>query len=153
MKHIALLLTAFTAFVFVITSCQSNASSSEHSADSLKMMEDSAGYTTASFPDSMQNFGTVDKGKQVKIVFHVQNTGTKPLLIASAKPSCGCTVADFTKSPIEPGKSGEINASFDSNHGSPGQVRKTITVVTNTSPKHNMLIFTGEVKAGETASK
>ncbi len=117
------------------------------------MMADTSGYTTASFPDSMQNFGTVIKGKQVKIVFNVQNTGTRPLLIASAKPSCGCTVADFTKAPIEPGKSGEINASFDSNHGSPGQIRKTITVVTNTSPQHNMLVFTGEVKADSTATK
>lgn len=153
MKRIALLLTAFTAFLFIITSCQSNASASEHSKDSLNMMADTSNYTTAVFPDSAQDFGTVVKGKQVKLIFHVQNTGTKPLLIASARPSCGCTVADFTKAPIEPGKSGEINASFDSNHGSPGQIRKTITVATNTPVQHNRLVFTGEVKADSTATK
>ena len=153
MKHLVLFLSTITAFLFILTSCQSNATASEHSKDSLNMLNDTANYTTASFSDSMQNFGVVTKGKQVKIVFHVLNTGTKPLLIASARPSCGCTIADFTKSPVEPGKTGEINASFDSNHGSPGQIRKTITVVTNTSPQHNMLVFTGELKADSTATK
>src|SRR5947209_19267704 len=39
-----------------------------------KHLEDSANYTTAVWTDSLQNFGTVVKGKQVKIVFHVKNT-------------------------------------------------------------------------------
>lgn len=106
-----------------------------------------------SFPDSVQNFGTVERGKQVKILFHVKNTGNKPLLIADARPSCGCTIADFTKSAIAPGKDGEVNASFDSNHGMPGQVRKTITITTNTSPVHNMLIFMGNVEAKADSTK
>ena len=153
MKQTTLLLSFLTLLiVMAASSCQSNGATGSRSADSLNMMKDSANYTLASFPDSMQNFGTVIKGKQVKLVFHVLNTGTKPLLIASARPSCGCTVADFTKSAIEPGKQGEITASFDSNHGMSGQVRKTITVVTNTSPVHNTLIFTGEVKTSDSTS-
>lgn len=123
------------------------------STDSVNMMKDSANYTTVSFPDSVQNFGTVEKGKQVKILFHVTNTGAEPLLIADARPSCGCTIADFTRSAIAPGKSGEINASFDSNHGMPGQVRKTITITTNTLPAHSMLIFMGEVNAKPDSAK
>lgn len=154
MKHTIFLFFALVLFIFITaSSCQSNGATSKHSTDSLNMMKDSANYTTASFPDSMQNFGSVEKGKQVKLIFHVKNTGTKPLLIASARPSCGCTVADFTRSAIAPGKDGEINASFDSNHGAPGQIRKTITVVTNTSPVHSTLIFTGEVKADSLKTK
>ncbi len=149
MKHLSIFLAAMVIMMMTISSCQSNGMDNTRSSDSANMMKDSANYTTVSFPDSMQNFGTVVKGKQVKIVFHVMNTGTKPLLIAEARPSCGCTVADFTKSAIAPGKQGNVTASFDSNHGMPGQIRKTITVTTNTSPVHNMLIFTGEVTAAD----
>ncbi len=154
MKHFSFLLFAFIALLIISSiSCENSSAGSTRSADSLTMMKNSENYTTVLFPDSIQNFGTVEKGKQVKMVFHVKNTGAKPLLIAEARPSCGCTVADFTKNAIAPGKEGEITASFDSNHGMPGQVRKTITVATNTSPVHTMLIFTGEVEAKTESAK
>ncbi len=147
MKHVAFLLSFCTVIIISVSSCQSSSANGNRSADSANLMKDSANYTSVSFPDSLQNFGTVERGKQVKILFHVKNTGAKPLLIADARPSCGCTVADFTKKPIAPGEEGDINASFDSNHGMPGQVRKTISVTTNSSPMRTTLIFTGEVTA------
>lgn len=150
MKRTGFLLLFATLFIVIAApSCESSSADN----NSASMMKDVANYTTVSFPDSVQNFGTVQQGKQEKIVFHVLNTGSKPLLIADAKPSCGCTVADFTKSAIAPGKQGEITGTFDSNHGMPGQVRKTITVTTNTSPTHNMLIFMGEVKPKTDSAK
>ncbi len=127
------------------SSCQNNNSSAR--------LKDVKNYTTATFPDSVQNFGTVERGRQVKLVFHVMNTGTKPLLIADAKPACGCTVADFTKSAIAPGKEGEIVGTFDSNHGLPGEIRKTITVITNTSKTNNTLVFMGTVEAKADVTK
>ena len=146
MKRTFFLLLFAAFFIAVIaSSCQNS--------DSATLMKDVANYTTASFSDSVQNFGTVQQGRQVKIVFHVLNTGAKPLLIADAKPGCGCTVADFTKSAIAPGKEGEITGTFDSNHGMPGEIRKTITVTTNTSPTHNMLIFMGTVTAKADSAK
>src|SRR4051794_19938045 len=111
-----------------------------------KHLEDSANYTTALWTDSLQNFGTVEKGKQVKIVFHVKNTGTHPLFITSASPSCGCTVADFTKNAIPVGGTGEVNANFDSNHGAAGDIHKSIYVVTNTDPSRAKLVFEGKVE-------
>lgn len=114
--------------------------------EATKHLEDSANYTTAVWADSLQNFGTVDKGKQVKIVFHVKNTGGHPLFITSVSPSCGCTVADFTKSAIPVGGTGEVNASFDSNHGAPGEIHKSIYVVSNTNPSRTQLVFEGHVE-------
>jgi hypothetical protein len=114
--------------------------------EATKHLEDSANYTTAVWTDSLQNFGTVEKGKQVKIVFHVKNTGSHPLFITSASPSCGCTVADFTKSAIPVDGTGEVNASFDSNHGSAGDIHKTIYVVSNTNPSRTKLVFEGKVE-------
>src|SRR3954452_1913264 len=114
--------------------------------EATKNMEDSANYTTALWTDSLQNFGTVEKGKQVKIIFHVKNTGSHPLFITSASPSCGCTVADFTRSAIPVGGTGEVNANFDSNHGSAGDIHKSIYVVTNTDPSRGKLVFEGKVE-------
>src|SRR3954453_7394240 len=114
--------------------------------EATKHLEDSANYTTALWTDSLQNFGTVEKGKQVKIIFHVKNTGSHPLFITSASPSCGCPVADFTRSAIPVGGTGEVNASFDSNHGAAGEIHKTIYVVSNTNPSRTQLVFEGKVE-------
>lgn len=107
--------------------------------------QDTAHYTTALWADSLQNLGNITRGKQVQIVFHVTNTGKSPMIISAARPSCGCTVANFTKSAIAPGDTGRVTASFDSNHGMPGRIHKTIAVVSNTNPTHTTLIFEGMV--------
>src|SRR5690349_15711487 len=98
--------------LLTFAACNSSTANNGASAtqDASAHLKDSATYTTALWSDSLQNFGTVEKGKQVKIVFHVKNTGTDPLFIASASPSCGCTVADYTKSAIASGASGEVTA-------------------------------------------
>jgi len=108
-----------------------------------------ADLTTIQWIDSVKDFGTVIHGEKVKVVFNFLNSGDKPLYITSAKPSCGCTLADYTKSAVLPGQRGEVTAEFDSNHGTPGQqVRKTIMVTCNAKNKSNtVLVFTGNVKA------
>jgi hypothetical protein len=138
--------------LLILAAC--NSSSANNTANdpgaeataATKHLQDSANYTTALWTDSLQNFGTVEKGKQVKIVFHVKNTGSHPMFITSASPSCGCTVADFTKSAIPVGGTGEVNANFDSNHGSAGDIHKTIYVVSNTDPSRTKLVFEGKVE-------
>jgi hypothetical protein len=110
---------------------------------------DTANYTTIQWIDSVKDFGTVTKGEKVKVVFHFLNSGNKPLYLATVKPSCGCTLADYTKSAVLPGQQGEVTAEYDSNHGMANQpVRKTINVTCNAKNKTNsMLVFTGNVKA------
>lgn len=109
-------------------------------------LKDTASYTQVQFADSMQNFGTVKKGELVKLKYTVKNTGEYPLFIINVQPSCGCTVADYTKTPILPGKDGAINATFDSNHGSAGDVHKSIIVTTNSKNNPNfVLAFEGKV--------
>ena len=109
-------------------------------------LHDTAHYTTAKWQDSLQNFGTVTRGKKVQIVFHVLNTGKNPMIISDARPSCGCTIADFTKSAIAPDSMGKVSASFDSNHGMPGRIHKSITVTSNTNPVRKTLVFEGMVE-------
>lgn len=124
-----------------------NSSGSTPEAQPLDVGKDSANFTSVQWMDSLINFGTVTKGEKVHVVYKCKNTGTKPLFIYYVRPGCGCTVADYTKAAIPPGGTGEVNAEFDSNHGTAGEVRKTITVQTNTINPSPHLVFTGTVNA------
>lgn len=86
--------------------------------------------TTVSFNKKEHNFGTINEGKTVTTNFRITNTGNKDLIIQNASASCGCTVPNYPKYPIKPGKSGDIKVSFDSS-GKPGQQQKTVTVTAN----------------------
>lgn len=94
----------------------------------------------ASFPKLEHDFGTIKEGDVVEHTFTFKNTGSAPLIIQNAAPSCGCTVPDWTKEPIPVGGSGFVKAKFDSN-GKPNIQNKTITVTANTYPKQTVLRF------------
>lgn len=100
--------------------------------------------TTVSFEQTQFDFGRINEGVKVKTKFAFTNTGTKPLLIAHAAGSCGCTVPEWPREPIAPGKSASIDVEFDSN-GKKGEQLKTVTVTTNTDPKENMLYIKATV--------
>src|SRR5690606_10238828 len=61
------------------------------------------------------DFGTIQEGAVVEHTYEFVNNGEAPLIIQEAKPSCGCTVPDWSKEPIPVGGKGYIKASFDSN--------------------------------------
>jgi hypothetical protein len=138
-----------------LAACNSTDSSAKSSAKAIPadIAKDSANYTQVQWLDSSVNFGTVAKGEKVHIKFRCKNVGNKPLFLYYVRPGCGCTVADYTKEAIVPGATGEVNAEFDSNHGSAGQVRKTITVKTNTTNPSPYLVFTGTVTQSDTTKK
>ncbi|HWY39009.1 MAG TPA: DUF1573 domain-containing protein, partial [Bacteroidia bacterium] len=73
-----------------------------------------------------------------------KNEGHSNLIVASAKASCGCTVAQPPKEPIAPGAIGKIDVVFDSN-GKSGHVTKSISVVTNCEPSTMILVIGGDV--------
>ena len=108
--------------------------------------EDTANYTQIHWIDSLKDFGTIPFGEKVKISYAFENTGDKPLFITNVRPTCGCTVADYTHTAVLPGKKGNVTAEFDSNHGTPGSIRKSIVVSSNTVNDRNyVLAFTGTV--------
>jgi hypothetical protein len=90
--------------------------------------------TTIAFADTSFDFGKIDEGKKVSHVFKFKNTGNNPLVIESARPSCGCTVTEYTKDTIAPGADGMVNATYDSKDRN-GQINKTIDVSANTDPR------------------
>ena len=61
---------------------------------------------------------TIDLGKILQdhptaAIFEVTNISDAPLLIEQANPTCGCTISDYTKEPIAPGKTGTIKATYN----------------------------------------
>ena len=99
----------------------------------------------ASFDKTMHEFGTILWKNPVTATFKITNKGDKPLVISNVTTSCGCTVTDWTKFPILPGKTGEVSSTFDAK--ALGRFRKSIGVYCNASDKPVYLSFRGEVTA------
>ncbi|MEQ8479005.1 DUF1573 domain-containing protein [Fulvivirga sp.] len=90
------------------------------------------------FNELDHDFGTIAEGDVVEHTFSFTNTGDAPLIIQSAKGSCGCTVPTWPKEPIPVGGTGEITAQFNSK-GKPNIQNKTVTITANTWPKQSTL--------------
>jgi hypothetical protein len=101
--------------------------------------------TMIKFEESTYNWGTINEGDKMKHNFVFKNTGTNDLIISDAHGSCGCTVPEWPKEPIKPGKTGEIKVVFDSK-GKPGDQQKQVTLTANTEPTNTVLNIKGTVK-------
>lgn len=87
--------------------------------------------------------GNVEQNKPVNIEFEFTNTGDSPVIISSVQASCGCTATNYSKTPVMPGESTKISATF--NAAVKGAFKKTITVITNAEEAPKTLIFNGTV--------
>jgi Protein of unknown function (DUF1573) len=74
-------------------------------------------------------YGTIQKGADGRRIFNFKNEENEPLVIKSAKSSCGCLVPTYPTDPIMPGESGTIEVNYDTQRV--GVFTKTVTVVTN----------------------
>lgn len=72
--------------------------------------------------------------------FKYENTGTKPIHIASVQTSCGCTVATLKSNDVAPGDKGEITATLNIGNRT-GMQTKAITVNTD-DPAHPQTVLT-----------
>jgi hypothetical protein len=82
----------------------------------------------------------------------VKNTGVADLIIQNAQPSCGCTVPEWTKTPIPAGGTGYVKAEFDTK-GKSGMNNKSITVTSNAWPRTTLLKFKAMVAPNPDATK
>ena len=94
------------------------------------------------------DYGTIEKGGEPLRKFKFTNTGNEPLIIKSAKGSCGCTVPKYPQEPIMPGESNFIEVRYDTQRV--GMFTKTVTLETNETSNTHTLTIKGEVKAPAT---
>lgn len=83
--------------------------------------------------------------------FTLTNISGAPLIIEQANPTCGCTISDYTKEPIAPGKKGVINASYSAEPL--GRFEKHLTVKFAGIDEIKNITFTGEVLSADDFAK
>ena len=89
------------------------------------------------------DFGKIVKNSPAVVEFEFKNKSMVPLVINSVRPTCGCTVADYPREPVQPGKSASITVKY--NTRSIGHFSKSIVVRSNASEGETKLIIKGEV--------
>jgi len=97
------------------------------------------------FESTSYEFGRIKEGTKIDHVFKFKNIGDAPLVIRQVDVSCGCTFPSYPFLPIEPGATGEIGVTFNSEHKL-GRQKPTVTVVTNGNPKKIILNLEGFVE-------
>jgi len=101
--------------------------------------------TQVAFAAMNHDFGNINQDTENEHIFEFTNTGTNPLIIESATGSCGCTVPEYPKEPIPPGKKGEIKVVYKPGKQK-GNQTKTVTIVANTEPRETRLNITAQVE-------
>jgi hypothetical protein len=102
-----------------------------------------ANRTSVEVDEAALDLGTIRMGKSGSAVFQLKNTGKHPLVISHVSTSCGCTVADWDKQPVEQGKTTEIKVEIKPEET--GYFNKTIEVYGNVNESPVKLTISGSV--------
>ena len=131
--------------VFLVSSVLILAGLSNVSAQDAAKPEDAAKAPSSviEWTSITVDFGKIEQGKPVSAEFDFKNPTMVPLIISSVRPTCGCTIADYPKEPILPGKSGKIAVTYNAAAG--GAFTKAIVVTSNATEGNTSLIIKGEV--------
>ncbi|MDN3584861.1 DUF1573 domain-containing protein [Mucilaginibacter flavus] len=103
------------------------------------------------FNEEKHDFGKVPQGTPVTTVFEFTNIGKEPLILTEVRPTCGCTIADYTKTPVKSGDKGTIKITYNAAVAS--AFNKTIVVKSNAVTPEKYLNIIGEVIAKPASSK
>jgi len=113
---------------------------------SISYAQESKTDATIVFEKSEHNFGTVsESGGIIECEFAFTNTGETPLIITKVSAGCGCTVPDWSKEPVAPGKQGFIIVTFNPK-GRSGDFTKSLTAFTNGNPDRISLKIKGHIE-------
>ena len=97
----------------------------------------------AKFEKETIDLGKVKQGVPTTATFIVTNVSKEPLIIEQANPTCGCTIGDYTKAPIAPGKTGTITATY--NAAAASHFEKHMTVKFAGVDEVKSITITGDV--------
>lgn len=89
------------------------------------------------------DFGEIKKGTPVSNDFSFTNTTKQTVIITNVKASCGCTATNYTKTPIKPGETASVTATY--NAATVGNFSKTVTVSLNENEVPKVLTIKGKV--------
>lgn len=126
----------FSLLLLGLLSCQDN-------NEKRKISENN---TTVEIQKKSFNFGKIKQSDSVDHIFKIKNTGDLPLIIKSAKASCGCTVPEWTKTPIKTNQYADIRVKFKPTKTMDGVISKSIVIQANTDSMFLVLYIKGTVE-------
>jgi hypothetical protein len=138
-------------FLCLLLAACNNSADKPKTVDMIQNPNSAEGYDNSTkmphitFENDMHDFGTLMAGENISYSFKFTNTGNADLIISECDASCGCTVADFPRERIAPGKTGYVTVSFRS-QGMQGKQMKDVVVVSNSQPAHTRLRITATVR-------
>jgi hypothetical protein len=101
------------------------------------------------FENLEHDFGAFKESDGVQTTtFKFTNKGEVPLVLTNVRASCGCTTPKWTREPVAPNGSGEIQVSYDPRNR-PGAFNKTVMVSSNAENGTTVLRITGRVEERE----
>ena len=101
----------------------------------------------AKFNTNKYDFGKVKQSVPAVYSFELTNTSDKPLVIENAHATCGCTVPEWQKDPILPGKTTKLKVEYNAMNG--GHFDKFVYVKFAGVTEEKVLGITGEVLPAE----
>ena len=101
------------------------------------------------FENLEHDFGSFQEADGVQTTtFKFTNKGAVPLVLSNVRASCGCTTPKWTREPVAPDATGEIQVSYNPKNR-PGSFNKTITVSSNAENSNVVLRIKGTVAQRE----
>ena len=95
---------------------------------------------------TIHDFGTIKENDgSVSTTFTLTNNTNEAVTLINVGTSCGCTAPNWSKEPIEPGKTGEVTVTFNPK-GRIGTFNKTITIITTGNPERIVVYIKGTVE-------
>lgn len=91
-----------------------------------------------SFNKDVHDYGEIEQGADPYCEFEFTNNGSAPLIISNAKGSCGCTVPEWPKEPVMPGKTAVMKVRYDTKRVGP--INKSVTITSNAVDNPTMVL-------------
>lgn len=104
-------------------------------------------YAYMELKDTVYDFGSIDAtNSKASHIFKFKNKGEEALVIHKVETSCHCTSANYSETPVESGKSGQIEVIFDATSTNIGSFSKSVYIYTNTRQGLNRVTIKGKVR-------
>ena len=100
------------------------------------------------FEEYLHDYGVIEKNGDGTWAFVFKNVGEKPFVINRVRSTCGCTVPEWPREPIEPGASSEIKVVYDTKKT--GTFLKSVIVYSSAANSPVKLQIKGKVVDPET---
>ncbi|AOM75986.1 DUF1573 domain-containing protein [Pedobacter steynii] len=101
------------------------------------------------FEKELHDFGKIPLNKAATVEFKFTNVGDQPLILTKVETTCGCTVPEYTQTPVKKGESGVIKVTYNPT-GAAMPFSKSITISSNAKTTTKVLYIKGETVAAST---